>query len=342
MRNLILSILICTTGISYAQSTEADTTTETSTEPRLNISGTVDVYSTLNIDKDKAGIIGLLSDQNTNNFGIGMANVIFSYEGTSSGLVADLSFGPRANAANTYSLGTDQGAINQLYAYYAINDMMTITLGHFNTYLGYEVITPAANFNYTVSYLFNAGPFSHTGAKLDISLSEDLSIMLAITNPHAAQAGKNEYGNLQYGAQIGFKGQFLNLIYGSDVDEAGSGSEALYLDYTGGYDITDMFYLGINAAYHTNGVSKTGYQGIALYPQIKLAEQTVLGLRPELYSTSIDGDTQDSYTALTTTLDQRLDENFSIKIETRYDNIAPKAGDSSDEISLLIAAIYAF
>ena len=47
---------------------------------------------------------------------------------------------------------------------------MTVTLGNFNTFLGYEVISPAANFNYSTSYMFSYGPFSHTGMKLDFSV----------------------------------------------------------------------------------------------------------------------------------------------------------------------------
>ena len=65
-----------------------------------------------------------------------------------SGVVADLAFGPKADDANL------AGAINQLYAYYNISDKITVTAGQFNTFLGYEVISPAANFNYTVSYLY--------------------------------------------------------------------------------------------------------------------------------------------------------------------------------------------
>ena len=135
----------------------------------------------LQILSDGAGTPGILvaNPANANGFGLGSINTVFAYEGEKSGFVADLAFGPRADDANL------AGAINQLYAYYNVSDKTTITAGQFNTFLGYEVISPAANFNYTVSYLFNAGPFSHTGIKLDYAASEDLSYMLAVTNSHA-------------------------------------------------------------------------------------------------------------------------------------------------------------
>ncbi|MDO6749851.1 outer membrane beta-barrel protein, partial [Gilvimarinus sp. 1_MG-2023] len=72
--------------------------------------------------------------------------------------------------------------VNQLYVYYNVTESTTLTLGNFNTFLGYEVISPAANFNYSTSYLFSYGPFSHTGIKLDYAATEDLSFMLAAMN----------------------------------------------------------------------------------------------------------------------------------------------------------------
>lgn len=276
-----------------------------------------------------------------------MANTVFSYETGKSGFVADLSFGPRANNTNTYANQisptlSGAGNINQLYAYYNVNDKLTLTAGHFNTYLGYEVISPAANFNYTVSYLFNAGPFSHTGIKADYAVDEDWSVMLAITNPHGAQGGLNTQGNYQYGAQVGFKGQFLNVIYGADADTAGAGAEAFYIDYTGGFDLAEAFFLGINAAYKNDAVSKSGYQGIALYPQYSLSEETTLGLRPEFFQTTFDGDATEDIFALTATVDQKLDDNFSVKLEARYDNNMPANGTDTDNAAILAAAIYSF
>ncbi|HAE72380.1 MAG TPA: porin, partial [Flavobacteriaceae bacterium] len=39
--------------------------------------------------------------------------------------------------------------VNQLYMYWNVSDKVTLTMGNFNTFLGYEVISPAANFNYS-------------------------------------------------------------------------------------------------------------------------------------------------------------------------------------------------
>ena len=315
--------------------------------PALSIAGTVDVYGTLN-SEDGPGSPGLLvaNPATANGFGLGMANTIFSYDGTKSGVVADLAFGPRANDANM------AGAINQLYAYYNLNESLTVTAGQFNTFLGYEVISPAANFNYTVSYLFNAGPFSHTGVKFDYAASEDLSFMLAVTNGHAIGSDDtfNATGETQIGAQIGYKGQYLNFISGAidNTEVGGSGADDwLFIDYTGGFDLTDSFYVGVNAAYAYSDELEEGYQGFALYLQNTFTDSFALGLRPEFFTLTdgSDGGDDSSVTAFTLTGNYKLDSNLNFIVEARMDDSDDGIieGTSEDSMSTLtFAAVYTF
>ena len=174
-------------------------------------------------------------------FSLGMANLIASYEGEKVGFVADLVFGPRGTdaifASPIYSATGD--IVNQMYAYWNVSDKVTFTMGNFNTFLGYEVISPSGNFNYSTSYLFSYGPFSHTGLKADFSLSEDFDLMLAVMNPtDVTEFNINEKYAL--GAQLGYKGQYLNFL----LDDG-----AFEIDFTGGFDLSETFFLGINAAY---------------------------------------------------------------------------------------------
>jgi len=304
-------------------------------ESNFKFSGSVDTYYTTNISTSSIGTTGILSDVSANGFGLGMANTILSYEKGKTGIVADLAFGPRANAANAYT-----GAINQLYLYYQASETIKVTLGQFNTFYGYEVISPTANFNYSVSYLFNAGPFSHTGIKIEYSASENLSIMLALTNPHGITAGSNPTNDYQLGAQVGYKNQYFNLAYGSD----GFGfKDVLYLDYTGGIDISDSLYLGINAAYSNSNDADTGYSGAALYLQQNLSKTVSIGIRPEFFkTTSGNGDT--SITAFTFTGKKILSENLKIITELRYDssNDLLFIGGKNTVTGITMAAIYAF
>jgi hypothetical protein len=329
MRKIVLSALLLATTVAFAQ------------ESKLSVSGSVDTYYSTNLSTGALGTTGILSDVDANGFGLGMANTVFAYESGSTGVVADLAFGPRANAANMYD-----GAINQLYAYYNASESVTFTLGQFNTFFGYEVISPTGNFNYSVSYLFNAGPFSHTGLKIDIAASEDLSYMLAITNPMGLTGGSNADADYyQLGAQVGYKGQYLNAAYGAD----GSGqTDVLYLDYTGGFDLSESLYLGINAAYKNSDDAGTGYQGAALYLQKTVSDSFSLGLRPEMFETTGTGN-ETSIFALTLAGNTKLSDNLNVITEVRYDSSDDAkdhdiigVGKEQSVTGLTIAAVYSF
>jgi len=326
MKKIIFTLLVANSFLTMGQEKEEKGT--------FTLSGSVDTYFSSNLSSSDLGSVGVLSDVGANGFGLGMANTVFTYEKGKGGVVADLAFGPRANAANAYT-----GAINQLYAYYQATDKLKFTLGQFNTFFGYEVISPSGNFNYSVSYLFNAGPFSHTGFKLDYAASEDLSFMVAFTNPHGVVAGANDTNDYQLGFQTGYKGQFFNLAYGAD----GFGfTDVLYLDYTGGFDVTDSFFLGINAAYANSSDADSGYQGIALYLQQTLSETFSLGLRPEFYTTT-SGAGDASQTAFTLTGNTNLTDSLKLVTELRYDtsNDVTFFGEK-DITGLTVAAVYTF
>ena len=326
MRKIIFSLLILTSLNALCQEKES----------KLTLSGSVDTYYSTNLSTSAKGTNGILSDVAVNGFGLGMANTIFSYEKGKTGVIADLAFGPRANIANAYT-----GAINQLLVYYQASENIKFTLGQFNTFYGYEVISPTGNFNYSVSYLFNAGPFSHTGLKIDYAVSKELSFMLAITNPHGITSGSNSSSDdYQLGLQTGYKGQFFNLAYGTD----GFGfKDVLYLDYTGGFDITKTFSLGVNAAYANSKDAETGYYGIALYLEKALSDVFSLGLRPELFTTTSVGNNT-SISAFTLTGNSTLSESLKIITELRYDTSSDVlfTGGKESITGLTLAAVYSF
>lgn len=301
----------------------------------FTFSGSVDTYYSSNLSKQSLGSVGVLSDVPANGFGLGMINTVFSYQKGKTGVIADLAYGPRANVANAYT-----GAINQLYVYYKASEKVTISLGQFNTFLGYEVISPTGNFNYTVSYLFNAGPFSHTGVKVDYFASEDLSFMLAITNPHTITTGANPTDNYQLGFQTGYKGQLLNFIYGS-VEQGGT-KDVFFVDYTGGLEISENLFLGINAAYSKSKDANLGYHGIALYIQNKFSETFSLGFRPEFFTTTSGlGDLNQS--AYTITGSISLSESLKVIVEARYDTSNDITFFGKHNITgVTIASVYSF
>ncbi len=323
------------TSYIMAQEEEEEETTKTFT-----LGGSVDAYFRTNLSATDVGAQNPgTSFADGTGFNLGMANLIASYESGKVGAVADLVFGPRGAAA----VGGDIPNVNQLYAYWNVSEGTTLTLGRFNTFLGYEVISPTGNFNYSTSYLFSSGPFSHVGLKADFALSDDFSLMLAVMNPTDTNFNSGT-GAYSFGAQLGFSGQYLNFYY--------DGGEVLgfEVDYTGGFDLSDDFFLGINAALATD--EGNGFYGAALYPQLATSDTFKLGLRGEFFQPTIDGiDTGDIPSVLAFTLTGSLSiDNLTIVPEIRLDNwgndlepFVASSGDPTNSLSsFAIAAIYSF
>ena len=280
-------------------------------EKKFTLSGSVDAYFQTFItspDDTEPSFGTAFADQT--GFAIGMGNLIASYESGKVGAVIDLVTGPRGEGA-TFNSDIVDGIVNQAYVFWNVSENTTLTFGRWNTFLGYEVIAPAANFNYSTSYLFSSGPFSHIGLKADFTLSEDFSLMLAITNPWDTN-DTSSTGEYAYGAQLGYKDQYLNLYY----DSGNNGGLGFEVDYTGGFDLSEDFFLGINAAYNDNDGS--GFYGAALYPQYTTSESFAVGLRAEYFSLHGDGDDLPSVFATTLTGSYTVD-NLIIKPEIRLD-----------------------
>ncbi len=331
--------------------------------PKFSISGSVDAYFRTNFNglNQSQNIVGgdevtltpaapATSFANDPGFAIGMANVILGYEGDKVGFVADLVFGPRGEDA-VFLSAPSNNIVNQLYAYYKVNDALKFTLGNWNTFLGYEVISPAANFNYSTSYMFSYGPFSHTGLKADFSFDDHWTGMLAIMNP-TDYTEFNPIGKYSFGGQVGYSNDsgsaYLNLLYG---EQSLSDAALFQIDLTTGWDLTEAFYLGFNTTYQdTEG---TGFYGAALYPQLALSDSFGLGLRAEYFKELEDGGfvygADTSVTAFTLTGSYQTG-GLIIKPEFRIDSVSDdnpafldkNLDPSSDLASFLVAAIYAF
>ena len=328
MKNIITLLLVLSTSIILAQD---------SLSSKLSLEGSIDTYYKRNLSTN-TDLAPATSFANGNGFSLGMFNLISSYESGKTGFVADLVFGPRGKDAVFLSTGSSN-IINQLYAYWNVNDKVTLTMGNFNTFLGYEVISPTGNFNYSTSYMFSYGPFSHSGLKADFSLSENFTAMLSVLNAtDATDFNSTNFNTL--GVQLGYKGTYLNALYGK---QDASLEPTLQIDLTGGYDLSKKFYLGINSTY--NNTNQDGFYGVALYPQYNLGKLTA-GLRGEYFAEINDGvgaiGPDANVINFTTTLDYAI-ENLNLKLEYRLDKASEQVFNQKDNLSsIVLAAVYSF
>lgn len=333
-KTTLLSLSLLASTVTLAQ---GEATTEVAAEePTFSLSGSIDTYY-----RSSEYAPGT-SFGNLPGFALGMANVIVSYEGEKSGFVADFVFGPRGTDAVFNSTGSSN-IVNQLYAYYNVSDSFTLTLGNFNTFLGYEVISPVANFNYTTSYMFSYGPFSHTGIKADIAVNDNTSIMLGVLNTTDMTESQPLGDDYMIGAQLGLFGQYINYLGGGTAGVS-------QIDFTGGFNITDSLYLGLNATSYSDD-NDVEFSGIALYPQYSFSDSFALGARYEAFSEdglgaigSVSGEGDNTSFTITGSY---TSGNMIIKPELRLDTASGQfytnADGATDSLStFIVAAIYSF
>jgi hypothetical protein len=289
-------------------------------EGTLTLSGSVDAYFRSNLNAPNKGDnfqAPASSFGNLPGFSLGMANIIATYQGKKVGAVVDLVFGPRGEDAVFGSplykggmAGSSQ-IVNQLFVYWNVSEKVTLTLGNFNTFLGYEVISPTANFNYSTSYMFSYGPFSHTGLKANFQLSDKWSFLAAVMNP-TDMTEFNLNGTYTLGGQLGYAtdagSTYLNVVYGDQdgrlTDNGGlipdqtSMGKTFQIDLTTGFDLNDMIYAGVNTTYNTSSSGEiftgsdirsvegdgAGFYGFAGYLQAKPTEKFGIGFRGEYFS----------------------------------------------------------
>ena len=333
MRKLLYSLsafFLSIVGLS-AQEVDVDLLVIEETTP-VTLSGSVDTYFRYNLNSSNRTEDGDIrapgtSFANLPGFALGMVNLIAGYEGEKVGFVADLVFGPRGSDAVFQSPYYNEGAgtaniINQLYTYWKVSDAVTLTLGNFNTFLGYEVISPTANFNYSTSYMFSYGPFSHTGLRADFALSDEFSLMLAVMNP-TDFTEFNPSGSYSLGGQLGYSSDaasvYLNLLYGDQDGNfdpnsnrsvfGGARGTTFQADFTAGFDLSETFFLGLNTTINTTNPGdlvddnnlaledNIGFYGAALYLQVSPSETFGLGLRGEYFG-EFGGGTDESVGAI--------------------------------------------
>lgn len=298
--------------VTAGEEIEAKKKAEEEDAPALTFSGSVDTYfrSTFKTQNVFGGAFApSTSFADSKGFAIGMVNLITSYGGDKAGFTADLVFGPRGKAA-VFGTASGQAIINQAFAYYKFSDKITLNLGQFNTFLGYEVISPTVNFHYSTSYLFSWGPFNHTGARLDFISENGLVAKLAVMNPTDV-VEFNPVDTYTLGAQLGKTsdkgGIWLNFLYGDQDGKLGddaifgdaSAGSLFQADVTLGYSLSETFYLGFNSSMQrvasgevanaTNDVvdaggDATSFLGFAVYPKLTFSESFALGLRAEYFS----------------------------------------------------------
>ncbi|HJR99956.1 MAG TPA: outer membrane beta-barrel protein [Flavobacterium sp.] len=279
MKKVIFILALALTGsMTFAQDTP------------LEISGSADVYYKYDFAKvsnsnNEVGFGGPVTSFATdqNSVSLGMIDIALKKTTGKTSFVGEISFGPRGQYQSIPNGdGTDGNSfhIQNLYATYAATDKLSFTAGYMGTFIGYEVISPVANFHYSTSYLFTNGPFQNAGVKVNYAITDKVGIMVGafndLWNTYTATSFK---GLNAIGAQLSFAPTEGVSAYLNFMDGSVSGT---IVDLTASFQLTEKFKLGLNTADFSNE-GDVGYTGIALYPSVAVTENFGLGLRGEYF-----------------------------------------------------------
>ncbi len=328
--------------------------------PALTITGSVDGYYKYDFSKSTANSLTSFT-QTHNSFSLGMASLKFEHKGDKVSAVADLGFGPRAKDFSYTDDGITQ-AIKQLYVSYSPTDWLKFTLGTWATHVGYELLDPQLNRNYSMSYMFTNGPFSHTGFKAEASKGKH-GAMLGIANATDFRIPPAGYMNKKFFlAQYSFAASdnlkfYLNYVSGQNPDT----SKTSQVDAVITAKISDKFNIGFNGTVNSTKVwdgaknlDGKSWWGSALYLNVDPQPWFGLTLRTELFS---DKNQLKAYsgaaeggTIFATTLSANFKSGgFTFIPEFRLDNankeilFTDKDGAfSKSASSFIFAAIYSF
>lgn len=279
-------LIILATIVSIAIGAKAQTD---STATPLEISGSVDAY--YKYDFAKTANIPTYFDSDQNSVSLGMIDVALKKKTGKASFVGELSFGPRGqyqsilNGDGAASNESNSFHIQNLYASYAFTDKFSMTAGFMGTFIGYEVISPVANFNYSTSYLFGSGPFQNAGIKANYTFSDKVGVMVGLFNDSwNTYTADPAFGVNAFGAQVSVTPvegwtAYANVLTGSEC--------GTIFDLTTSYQVTEKFALGLNAADFDDDGS--GYSGVALYPKYNFSDAVALGLRGEYFKVKEDG-----------------------------------------------------
>lgn len=245
----------------------------------LEISGSADAYWKYDFAKTANIPTSFATDHNS--VSLGMIDVVLKKKTGKTSFVGEVSFGPRGAGQSIPDVDGQSFHIQNLYATYAASEKLSLTAGYMGTFIGYEVISPLANFHYSTSYLFTTGPFQNAGIKANYAVSSKVGLMVGLFNDQwNTYKATPEFGLNAFGAQLtvtpaeGFTAYF-NLLTGSE-----SGT---IVDLTAAYQMSPKFKLGLNAADYSGVESGSGYSGLALYPSVAVSDTFGLGLRAESF-----------------------------------------------------------
>jgi len=258
------------------------------------------------------------------------------------GFRADLTFGfshPKVNestGAGGATTGDDFDLQIGFVQYNApIGNGLLIDFGKFATHVGAEVMDgyDGWNYNFSRSFLFNFGPFAHTGVRMQYAVSDTIGVLAMVSNGIDNQTDNNSakgFGGQVSWAPVDNVALYFNY-FGTAEDQTGDTNNTddlrNFYDVVADIAVCKNVSLNLNYVYGSEdnalGVNLDatwwGFSGIVRYD---VNEWFSLNFRGQIFEDD-DGartSTAQTLTAFTITPEIRINNNMVVRAEYRHDN----------------------
>jgi hypothetical protein len=348
-----LSLFIYLALVAFTSFAQEDSTKKSN----WTFTGFVDGYFRSDFNQNISNNRTSFTNSN-NKLALGMVSAKVDYAYKKFSFTADLGAGKRAEEF-AYN---DKGVfsyVKQLYASYAPTDWLKLTAGTWATHVGYELVDPYANRNYSMSYMFSYGPFLHTGVKADFTFGTT-GFMIGVANPtdyRKAPTGSKKYTILQWSQAINEDVKlYLNYVGGQRPSDS---AKTKQIDLVVTAKINDEFGIGFNGTinsikFQTNNnyaEAASAWSGAAVYLNYDPVEKLGLTLRTEVFNDKNQLAALGSALSGTSILANTLSANiklgkFTIIPELRHETagkniyFSKNGASKSSDVSFLIGAYF--
>lgn len=386
---ILLSILALSPSAAHAEDAPkpaeaakpaAPSLTDVLTASGVDVHGYADVaYSYLSgLGVFTSGVTDRVFDTEPNSFNLHQAALTIDYQPKEGfGALVNLTAGRDARVIASLGESTSNFDVTQAFVQYA-HGPLTIIGGKYVTLAGAEVINSTQDTNYSRSILFGyAIPFTHTGARLTYTVSDQVSLIAGINNgwDQLQDANKQKTGEL--GVSFTPNKLFSLAVQGYSGVEQVSGAGAFIgagthgvrslIDAVGTYNATSQLTLILNVDWGqqenftslVNGTSITAkWDGAAGYANYQISDLWRLSVRAEYF------DDKDGYRTgviqkwkeATLTLAYLPTKSIEVRGEVRTDKSdsnafvedsgfftgAPGAGVTDNQTSIGLEVVYKF
>jgi hypothetical protein len=216
-----------------------------------------------------------------------------------------------------------------------VGNGLLIDFGKFGTHVGAEVMDGYDGWNYTFSrsFLFNFGPFTHTGVRMQYAVSDTVGVLAMVSNGLDHQTDNNSAKG--FGGQISWAPTDSVALYfnyfGSAESQTGDTKNTKdlrnFYDVVADIGVCKNVSLNLNFVYGSeeNANGRTldaewwGFSGIVRYD---VNEWFSLNFRGQIFEDD-DGarsGTVQTLTAFTITPEVRVNNNMVVRAEFRHDD----------------------